>query len=89
MRQHGVSPRLLILSVGIAVLPAAACDSTKGCLASYGHGLLDLYALAAVSTPLTRLVLARLMVQLARLTPSAAAARASRLAKDALAYPNK
>jgi hypothetical protein len=29
------------------------------------------------------------MVQLARLMPSAAAARASRLAKDALAYPNK
>ena len=74
MRLRAVSLMLFTLLVGIAVLPAAACDlEQKAASNRTVTAFLTQRASAAASTPL----------------PSAAAARASRLAKDALAYPNK
>ena len=57
MRLHGVSPMLLILLVGIAVLPAAACElEQKAASHRTVTAFLTQHASAAASTPLTRLV---------------------------------
>ena len=57
MRLHGVSPMLVILFVGIAVLPAAACElEQKAASHRTVTAFLTQHASAAASTPLTRLV---------------------------------
>ena len=57
MRLHVVSPMLLILLVGIAVLPAAAGElQQKAASHRTATAFLTQHASAAASTPLTQLV---------------------------------